>query len=211
MDNNQNIKRFKELMSKVKREGINAVMDYIDSSDFYTAPASTKYHLSCSGGLLQHSLNVYDCMMNKLKNPIIKAMLNGVSEESLIICTLLHDICKTNFYTVSYRNAKNSDGKWEKVPYYTISDKIPYGHGEKSAMMIEMFMKLLPSERYAIRWHMGFTEPRESYSTLNAALEKYPLVLALMESDLEASNFIETLDGNKNITPMKELEFEECQ
>ena len=116
----------------------------------------------------------------------------NIPEESLIICALLHDLCKTYFYTVEYRNKKNEEtGVWEKVPFYTIDDKVPYGHGEKSVMMIEEYIKLTPVERYSIRWHMGWSEPKENYNALGKAMGKYPLVLALHEADQEATYLLE--------------------
>ena len=96
-----------------------------------------------------------------------------------------------NFYKIEYRNAKNERGEWEKVPFYTIEDTIPYGHGEKSVMMISEYIKLTVEEKYAIRWHMGFTEPKELYTTLGAAFKKYPLALLLHEADLEATYFFD--------------------
>jgi hypothetical protein len=106
---------------------------------------------------------------------------------TVILVTLLHDICKANYYKIDYRNAKNADGVWEKVPYYTVDDTIPYGHGEKSVMMITEYIKLTSEEKYAIRWHMGFTEPKENYNTIGLAYKKYPLALLLHEADLEAT------------------------
>ena len=111
------------------------------------------------------------------------------AEDTLIIIGLLHDICKVNFYKVDYRNAKNERGEWEKVPYYTIDDTIPYGHGEKSVMMLTEYIKLTSEEKYAIRWHMGFSEPKELYNSLGAAYKRYPLALLLNEADLESTYF----------------------
>ena len=105
---------------------------------------------------------------------------------------LLHDLCKANYYKIDYRNAKNEQGVWEKVPYYTVDDTIPYGHGEKSVMMITEYIKLTPEEKYCIRWHMGFTEPKELYGTISAAYKKYPLALLMHEADLEATYFFNT-------------------
>ena len=116
-------------------------------------------------------------------------ILNVKDETSYILCPLLHDICKTNFYKVDYRNAKNARGEWEKVPYYAIEDTIPYGHGEKSVMMLTEYIKLTNEEKYSIRWHMGFTEPKEVYNTLGQAFKKFPLALILHEADLEATYF----------------------
>ena len=186
------ISKFEKLLIETKRDGIEKLLDFIRKSDFYIAPASTKYHSCHEGGLLEHSLNVYECLMAKLDNPIWKPVLSDIPKESLIISALLHDITKTYFYTVEYRNKKNEEtGVWEKVPFYTIDDKAPYGHGEKSVMMIEEYVKLTPVERYSIRWHMGWSEPKENYNALGKAMGKYPLVLALHEADQEATYLLE--------------------
>lgn len=186
------IEEFESLLLSTKREGIEALLEFIRKSDFYTAPASTRFHSCHEGGLLEHSLNVYKCLKEKENNMIWAETFKGIPEESLIICALLHDLCKTYFYTVDYRNKKNEEtGVWEKVPFYTIDDKVPYGHGEKSVMMIEEYIKLTPVERYSIRWHMGWSEPKENYNALGKAMGKYPLVLALHEADQEATYLLE--------------------
>ena len=191
---NRLITRYEDLLGSVDREGINNLISFIQKSDFYTAPASTKYHSSYEGGLLQHSLNVYDRLNKKYmedKETWHKEN-DSVTADTLKIVALLHDICKAYFYKVSYRNSKNEEtGKWEKVPFYTVDDRFPYGHGEKSVMMISEFIKLTPIEKYAIRWHMGFTEPKENWNTFSSAVRKYPLVLALHLSDLEATYLLE--------------------
>ena len=178
--------KFIELLRKTKREGIENLIALIEKTDFFTAPASTRFHGCYEGGLLEHSLKVYEILDYKIKNNVIDLF---VPEDTIIITALLHDICKVNFYKVDYRNAKNSRGEWEKVPYYTVDDTIPYGHGEKSVMMISEYIKLTSEEKYAIRWHMGFTEPKEAYNTLGAAFKKYPLALLIHEADLEATYF----------------------
>lgn len=197
METEANIKRFEELAAKISRPGIEKLMEYVRNSDFYRAPASTKFHLSCEGGLLQHSLNVYDCLIRKLSNQTWKQALNKISEESLIIAALFHDLCKTNFYAVELRWRKDANNQWEQYAVYTVKDLVPYGHGEKSVMMIEQFMRLTGAERYAIRWHMGHTEPKENYMQVNGAIALQPLVLALYEADQEASALLEDKDGNK--------------
>lgn len=179
---------FLKLLKSIDREGMDKLIEFIEKSDFFKAPASTKYHGAYEGGLLEHSMKVYEILQNKVKNAVIEI---NASEETLILVALLHDICKANFYKVDYRNAKNSFGEWEKVPYYTIEDTIPYGHGEKSVMMITEYIKLTVEEKYCIRWHMGFTEPKEVYSTLGQAFKKFPLALLLHEADLEASYFFD--------------------
>ena len=175
--------KFLELLRKVNREGINELIEFIQKTDFFKAPASTRFHGDHEGGLVEHSIKVYEILKHKVETNIEPIK---VSEESLIIIALLHDLCKANFYKVDYRNAKNALGK---VPYYTVDDTIPYGHGEKSVMMITEYMKLTPEEKYCIRWHMGFTEPKEQYTTLGLAYKKYPLALLTHEADLEATYF----------------------
>ncbi len=180
---------FIKLLRETNREGIEKVIDFLEKSDFFTAPASTRFHGSEEGGLLKHSLKVYEILENKVATSVLPI---EVDEATIRITALLHDICKTNFYTVDYRNAKNEMGVWEKVPFYKIEDTIPYGHGEKSVMMITEFMKLTNEEKYAIRWHMGYTEPKELYNTIGAAYTKYPFALLMHEADLEATYFFNT-------------------
>ena len=173
-----------ELLKSTNREGMNNLIEFLEKSDFFKAPASTRFHGDHEGGLAEHSFKVYEILKEKVK---IAGL--DIPEETIIISALLHDICKTNFYKIDYRNAKNSLGVWEKVPYYTIEDTIPYGHGEKSVMMLTEYIKLTNNEKYAIRWHMGFSEPKELYNTLGQAFAKYPLALLLHEADLEATYF----------------------
>ena len=180
---------FLNLLRKVNREGMENLIDFLEKSDFFKAPASTRFHGDYEGGLVEHSLKVYEILKHKVEHNI-KGVT--ISEESVIIIGLLHDICKTNFYKVDYRNAKNALGVWEKVPYYTIEDTIPYGHGEKSVMMITEYIKLTPEEKYAIRWHMGYTEPKELYNAIGASYTKYPIALLTHEADLEATYFYDT-------------------
>ena len=206
----EKIKRFEELLLSTEREGMDKLLDFIRKSDFYTAPASTRFHSCHEGGLLEHSLNVYDCLAAKRQNPIWKDVLANIPESSFIITALLHDLCKTYFYTVEMKNQKTYDVEkvqaanpkeikrdnngmfiWETVPKYAIDDKVPYGHGEKSVMMIEEYIKLKPYERYSVRWHMGWSEPKESYNALGKAFSKYPLAIAVHEADQEATYLLE--------------------
>ena len=200
--NQNNVQKFETILQSVQREGIDNLLAFIRKSDFYTAPASTRYHSCHEGGLLEHTLNVYDRLMNKCKDTLWHER-TVIKNENIVISALLHDICKTYFYGTELKNKKvyketgsksDSNGRydWETVPSYTIDDKIPYGHGEKSVMMVEEFIKLEPVERYAIRWHMGFTEPKENWNTIGMAIKKYPLVLALHEADIESTYLMET-------------------
>ena len=180
---------FLKLLRETNREGMENLINFLEKSDFFTAPASTRFHGSEEGGLVKHSLQVYKILEEKVKT---SSLPMEVDEETIRIVALLHDICKTNFYTVDYRNAKNELGIWEKVPFYKIDDTIPYGHGEKSVMMITEYIKLTNEEKYAIRWHMGYTEPKELYNTIGAAYTKYPFALLVHEADLEATYFFNT-------------------
>lgn len=200
--NEQNIAEFEKLLSSCKRDGIDKLLKYIRKSDFYTAPASTRYHSCHEGGLLEHSLNVYKCLSAKANDEIWCYQLKDVDEESIIICSLLHDLCKTSFYTTEVKNRKvyHENGKkidnngaydWESYNAYTVNDLFPYGHGEKSVEIIEHFIKLSTNEKLAIRWHMGFSEPKESWNTLTTAIRKNPLVLALYSADLESTYLLE--------------------
>ena len=172
----------------IKRRGADRLLEWLIGSDFFTAPASTRFHAAYEGGLVEHSLNVYKVFMKK-------HFVEGEDDpESVAICTLLHDICKAGFYEVSYRNRKNEDGQWEKVPYYTINDRFPYGHGEKSVFLIERFMRLKNDEAVAIRWHMGgFDDTAKAGSFAIAHVyEQYPLAVKVHLSDLEATYLCES-------------------
>lgn len=185
--------RYIALWKTVKRDGVDEVIKFIEKSDMKTAPASTRFHSNYAGGLVEHSLNVYDCLRMKKENEgIFKERLKDVSDETLIIVALAHDFCKLYFYKEGTRNVKNEEtGKWEKVPTYNIDDKYPLGHGSKSVIFLQMFMKLTMEEIMAINWHMGFSVPKEEYSSVGAAFDKYPLALALHEADSEATHLLE--------------------
>ncbi len=181
---------------KIQRPGSQRLLDYLtsDASDFFTAPSSTRYHGAYEGGLVQHSVNVYHCLVDYLSRPRTKELYRmNYSEETIALVSLLHDICKLNFYTVDYRNAKNAEGKWEKVPYYRIEDNLPYGHSEKSVYIISGYMRLTREEAFAIRYHMGFSNAAntEQISNVGKAFEMFPLALALNVADMEASYYLE--------------------
>ena len=207
----ENISRFEQLLSSVQRDGIDKLMRYIKkNTDFYKAPASTRFHLACEGGLLQHSLNVYDCLTAKRESPIWKDVLKDIPAESFILIALLHDLCKANTYVEGTKNQKTYDPEkvaaaegwqrkhdaqgdfiWETVKSYQVDDQLPLGHGEKSVMLVQCYIRLSMQEVMAIRWHMGFSEAKENWSALGSAMEKYPIVLATHEADLEASKILE--------------------
>ena len=182
------IEIFKE---KITRDGADKLLEFLEKSDFFTAPASTRYHGAHEGGLLEHSLNVYDCLCDILARPRMKE-LYGVhySDESIAIAALMHDVCKVNFYKTSFRNAKDETGRWVSVPYYTIEDTLPYGHGEKSVYIVSGFLRLTRDEAFAIRYHMGFSGT-EDPGNVGRALEMFPLAYALCCADMEAAFLME--------------------
>ena len=185
--------RFIEIYNQnITREGADKLLDFLlNGSDFFTAPASTRYHGAHEGGLVEHSLNVYDCLKDMMDRPRMKEVY-GIEypEESIAIAALLHDVCKVNFYKTSYRNVKDETGRWQSVPYYTIEDTLPYGHGEKSAYIVSAYMRLTRDEAFAIRYHMGFSGT-EDPGNVGRALELFPLAYATCCADMEAAFLME--------------------
>ena len=186
--------RFNQIFrEKVTREGADALLTYLNSksSDFFTAPASARYHNSKEGGLVEHSLNVYDCLCDYLARVRVKTLYGmEYSDETVAIVSLLHDICKVNVYKPGFRNVKDEFGVWQRVPTFEFDDKMPYGHGEKSVYIISGYMKLTREEAFAIRYHMGFSEDVDSRN-VGRAFEMYPLILALATADMEATYYVE--------------------
>lgn len=177
--------RFEEIFTQeVHRKGGEELLAWLRTTDFFSAPAITKFHCACPEGLVQHSLNVYDVLMEKHFDE------ETDNRESFAICGLLHDVCKAQFYKVSTRNVKNdTTGQWEKQPFYMVEDAFPFGHGEKSVFLIERFLRLKPAEAMAIRWHMGgFDEAVQGGSfAISLAFDRYPLAVKLHLADLEAT------------------------
>ncbi len=171
----------------ITRPGADKLLEWLDTTDFYTAPASTRFHGACESGLVMHSINVYEVLMKRFFE-------EGENKESYAICALLHDLCKTNFYKQTFRNVKDdATGKWEKVPSFQVQDMFPYGHGEKSVFLAERFMRLKPAEAIAIRWHMGgFDDSARGGSfAISNAYDEYPLAVKMHLADLEATYLVE--------------------
>jgi len=160
---------------------------WLDSTDFFVAPASTKFHDNDVGGLLKHSLAVY-----KRFKELDDRFSLVLTDREIVICGLLHDVCKANVYKKEVRN-KKIDGTWREVPEWVFKDDFPLGHGEKSVILLQRCILLDDLETFAIRWHMGpFTDGFESWGvnkSFNDAVEKYPAVAALFSADYEASHF----------------------
>jgi HD superfamily phosphohydrolase YqeK len=143
------------------------------------------FHGNYEGALVEHSLNVYKLFKEKNERYDL-----GLSEDSVKIMALLHDLCKANFYKPSTRN-KKIDGQWKQLPWYDIDDSFPVGHGEKSVIMIQQFIRLSAEEMLGIRWHMGGYVANDDYRTLSNAWDKYKSGTCLHTADLEASNILE--------------------
>jgi len=185
------VKIYKE---NITREGADKLLEYLlsDKSDFFTAPASTRFHGSYPGGLVEHSINVYECLKDYLSRQRTKELYNmDFSDETIAIVSLLHDICKVNIYKPGTRNVKDENGVWKQVPTYTFDDKMPYGHGEKSVYIINGYMRLTRDEAFAIRFHMGFTGV-EDVGTVSNAFEMFPLAFATATADMEATFYLES-------------------
>ena len=188
----------------IVRPGSDKLLAWLETTDFFEAPASTRFHLSRPGGLVEHSVHVYDrlrALFIAEKERIDRcAGITSEEDETIAICGLLHDICKANFYGVEMRNRKNEQGQWEKYPFYVVNDQLPYGHGEKSVYIISGFMKLTREEAMAIRWHMGFSDNdfKAGGHSVGNAFEKFPLALLTHMADLQATYLDEADPDGKN-------------
>ena len=194
-----NRERFIEIFkNNIKREGADKLLDYLLSpaSDFFTAPASSRFHSAYEGGLLDHSLNVYDCLVSYLSSDRAKSFGFNYSDESIAIVALLHDLCKVGVYKKGFRNVKDDRGVWQRVDTFEYDDQLPYGHGEKSVYIISGYMRLTREEAFAIRYHMGYSSTEDARN-VSAAFEMFPLAFALSVADSEATYYVEC-DKYKN-------------
>ncbi len=184
--------RYQVLWKTVTREGVAEFLEWLDTTDFYTAPCSTKFHLSRAEGLVEHSLNVHDALVLQCRTLPETVTIDA---ESAVICALGHDLCKANFYAQETRNVKEN-GVWVQKPVYIVNDQFPYGHGEKSVLLLNRFIKLKQSEHMAIRWHMGgFTPGIQDYSLAQAmseAFKRYPLAVLVNMADMQATYLMES-------------------
>ncbi len=189
-----NKEKFIEIYNKhIRREGADKLLEYLTSPacDFFTAPASAKFHSSYEGGLVDHSINVYELLDSYLKSDRVKDSFGfEYTDESIAIVSLLHDLCKVNVYKKGFRNVKDEKGSWQRVDTFEYDDKLPYGHGEKSVYIISGYMKLTREEAFAIRYHMGYSST-EDPRNVSTAFEMFPLAFALSTADSEATYYIE--------------------
>lgn len=178
------------------REGLDRLLKYLASTDFYTAPASTRFHGNYAGALAEHSLNVAALLLKKNQQLGL-----GLPTGSCVLAGICHDLCKVNFYVQDYKNQKvysdkgskyDAKGKydWETVPTFSIEDGFPCGHGEKSVIMLQNFLRLTQEEILLIRWHMGPFASANEYD-FNSAVDFKPEIVAMFTADMEASALFE--------------------
>lgn len=186
----ENKQKYIEIFNEnIHRDGSKELLEWLVKTDFFTAPASTKFHSNCEGGLCLHSINVFNRFKMLLDQEFGKDREKIVSNESVAIIALLHDVCKIDNYKTEMRNVK-VDGEWVQKPYYTVEDKLPFGHGEKSVYMISGFMKLTREEAMAINWHMGGFDARVMGGAswvMSAAFYSYPVAVLCHMADFMAT------------------------
>ncbi len=187
MDLEEIKQEFLEIYYNIERDGAEELLNYLEKTDFFTAPASGRRHNNFEGGLCLHSINVYKRFLKLLNQEFGQDWQKVISEESVAVIALLHDICKVNTYTVEMRNAK-VNGEWVQKPYYKYSDSLPYGHGEKSVYMISGFMRLTREEAMAINWHMGAFDPRAAGGNyISEVFYRYPTAFLFHLADYMAT------------------------
>jgi len=190
---------FENLLRSTNREGIENVIQFLNNTDFYTAPSSASYHSNYQGGLLDHSLLVYTCAM-KLKNVYVDLkpeLASRLDDNSIILSTLLHDICKTCFYKEKTKWKKDENDQWTSYIGYEIDDTFPIGHGEKSViMLLRLDLNLTPEEMIAIRFHMGSWDgallTNDVKYSYQAAMNTCPLLPLVQTADNTSSLLLET-------------------
>ena len=113
--------------ANITRPCAEELLDYLEyKSDFFTAPSSARFHGSYEGGLCEHSVNVYHCLVDYLARERVQELYGmEYSAETVAIVALLHDLCKIGCYRPGTRNVKGSDGKWKSVPTYQFDDPMP--------------------------------------------------------------------------------------
>lgn len=193
LDVEKNKKEFIRLYKEnITRKGSKELLKYLEETDFFTAPASSVYHLNEEGGLCQHSLNVYNRLHKILRDEYGEDYLNTLDitdKEGIAIIGLLHDICKANYYKLEMRNVKEN-GTWIQKPYYKVEEQLHYGHGSKSVFIIQQFMQLYLDEAMAIRYHMGGMEyPNANFiePNITSVYNDFPMTLFIHLADLQAS------------------------
>lgn len=189
---------FLTIYKDIRRPGADKLLAWLETTDFFTAPAGAKHHGAHAGGLAVHSLNVW----NRLREITLRDTIDGKAildltpetNETVAILALLHDVCKVGVYHAETKRRRNPDtGTWEDYQAYTFRDPLPLGHGEKSLYLITKYMALTEEEALAIRWHMGaFDDAVKGGSrALDAAMDVSPWVWRLHEADMCAARIDE--------------------
>ena len=187
--------QIKEILLSSGRAGMERLVDWVENkTDFFVAPASTKYHLACTGGLAEHSLNVYRLLKQKVESGLIV-----IRPETVAITAILHDLCKANFYRMEKKNVRegsktnaygNEVANWVEKDVWAVHDTFPVGHGEKSCYYIQSFIRLTEEEYAMIRLHMG--SDRGGYPDPFAETAAiYPSVVAIHTADIESAFIVE--------------------
>lgn len=190
---------FLQLLRSTEREGIEDLIEALEEMGFFTAPASANHHLNIEGGLLEHSLNTCKAALAIYEGlkPLDASIEKEVRRDSIILSSLLHDVCKSDIYKRSVKKRKNNVGQWEDVEGYSVSYKnFPMGHGEKSVILLLCNgLSLYDDEMLAIRWHMGAWginmnsfEDQRCYDT---SRKLYPLVSIIQAADGLAASILE--------------------
>lgn len=187
-----NVKRFKKIVTEnIERDGIENLMEWLEhETDFFTAPASTRYHGSYEGGLVEHSLNVYDRLVWEMENTVGAGWQEIYSPESIAIIALFHDLCKIDRYVITEKWRKDENGDWEAYEAYEYNkEKAEMGHGAQSVFYLQKFIQLTELEAQAIFWHMGAYDI-SPYATLAACSETFkwnPLAFLTHRADMAAT------------------------
>ena len=191
VDIEKNKSKFKKwakgyIKSDVNKPKVEAFLEYLDTTDFYIAPASTKYHNNCDGGLCDHTLNVISRMFKVCSFEFKESEYKkDALKEKIFLAAALHDLCKVDFYKKTSRNKKDENGNWYAVPYWEVNNKLPMGHGEKSLYIAQKYFDIPEDVAIAIRWHMGFSDSsvKGGCYDLSDAFAKYPIALYLNMAD----------------------------
>ncbi len=199
LDINANKEEFLELLRSTKRDGVEDVISDLENLGFFEAPASAGHHLNVEGGLVKHSINTCRAALAiwEAMKPLEPALETEVKRDSIIIASLLHDVCKSDIYRHSVKKRKNALGQWEDCEGYKITYKdFPMGHGEKSVILLLCSgLDLSDAEMLAIRWHMGaFGLNMNSYEDercYDTARKLYPLVSIIQTADGLAASILE--------------------
>lgn len=200
MTKKERIEKFKAIMEKVERKGIDRLSTWlIDESDYFTCPASPSHHNNYEGGLFDHCVNVTEFALSVNNYVVKRHQQEAISQKSIIIVCMFHDLCKVGTYEKGEKWGKDERNKWQKYPCYVYKGNVPLGHGEKSLYITGKFLELTDDEALAIRWHMGFIEPGVHFGypagmQFNDAMDVSNLTRLVQVADLASGMVEKTID-----------------